>query len=144
MNVMYLIRRKGGAYPSPPQLTTNRVYCHSLCFINNRHLHINVYTIFYTSHYILPYLFQLVYGQCFLSVGLTQFQNLYSLEIGQDHWGNDIFCCCDAATCYYNANQFSLDTCESRCDTYFILSFSKCQDLPPCSVIMMTCRCFRK
>ena len=99
-------------------------------------MHINVYTTFYTSHYILSYLFQLVYGQCFLSVGLTQFQNLYSLEI--PYLGKELVCCCDAVPCYYNANQFSMDTCESFCDTNFVLSFSECQDLPSCSVTMTT------
>ena len=93
----------------------------------------------FSQESLLPYLFQLVYGQCILSVVLTQFQNLYSLEIRPDSGDNDRFCCCDvSSTCQYNLDQFSLDTCRSFCDTYFALSFLECQHLAPCPVGMVT------
>ena len=71
---------------------------------------------------------------------MTQFQNLYSLEIEPDSLLNKPYCCCDAiiSTCKDNRDQFSLDTCEALCDTYFVLKFSECQNLLPCPVTMMT------
>ena len=79
---------------------------------------------------------QLVYGQCFLSIGLTQFQNPYSLELSS----SGSYCCCDdsSSTCQDSIDDFSLDTCESDCDTYFALSFSECQDFAPCPLTMIT------
>ena len=70
---------------------------------------------------------------------MTQFQNLYGLEIRPDSDRNDQFCCCDTPeTCQDNADGFDLDECDSDCDTYFILSFSGSQDLVTFPVTVFT------
>ena len=115
------------------------VPCSQLDMFHVRHSQLDMYMSVYPVSYesLICYPLQLVNGQCFLSIGLIQFQNLYSLEIRPD-WANGPFCCCDGATCQSNANQFTLDTCEYFCDAYFVLSFSECQDLLSCSVTKTT------
>ena len=60
--------------------------------------------------------------------------NMYNVEIRN----NDNICCCDASTCFNNLDDFSVDTCDPRCDTYFVLSFMECQDFAPCPVTKTT------
>ena len=42
------------------------------------------------------------------------------------------------STCQPSPDGFSLDTCDSLCDTNFVLNFMECQDLAPCPVTMIT------
>ena len=60
-----------------------------------------------------------------------------SLEIRPED-GDNRFCCCDSDTCKNNANKFSSGDCDSRCDTYFVLSFSESENLVPFPVTMFT------
>ena len=69
---------------------------------------------------------------------MSQFQNMYNVEIRPDLLGNDWICCCDGFPCNYNLEEFSFDTCDPECDTYFFLTFLECQDSEPCPVMMIT------
>ena len=54
-----------------------------------------------------------------------------------DFFSNAI-CCCDSSPCYSDLDDFFLGTCDPRCDTYFVLSFTECEDIAPCPVTLTT------
>ena len=77
-------------------------------------------------------LLQLVHGQCFLSIHLHKFENMYNMEFRQER-DNDPFCCCDkkgGSTCWSSLDEISTSSCdpEKLCDTYFVATLSSNQN----------------